>query len=159
MEKSTQNLRQFRERESDIVWVRDYHGKEKWVRGTITAKCGPLTYQVVVAKGLWKRHIDQLSARVNLSNMSLTELPLTATDQDYLMGSMPPLNQTNDEVTYDASHQQTVQDRTQTEVVPPTQVEHETPLRRSSRVRKAPDRLNNRYAELHESQALYAALV
>ena len=108
----------------------------------ISAKSGPLTYQVVVAKGFLKRHIDQLSARVNLSNVPLTELPLTATDQDYLMGSMPALNQTNDEVTYDASHQQTVQDRTQTEVVPPTQVELETPLRRSSRMRKAPDRLD-----------------
>ena len=126
-----------------MVWVQDYHGKEKWVRGTISAKCGPLTYQVIVSKGLWKRHIDQLSSRVNLSNMPLTELLLTATDHDYLMGaSMRPLNQTNDEVTYDASHQQTVQDRTQTDVVPPTQVEQETPLRRSSCVRKAPDRLD-----------------
>ena len=133
-------MRQFRE--GDMVWVRDYHGREKWVRGTISAKCGPLTYLVIVSKGVWKRHIDQLSARVNLSNMPLTELPLTATDHDYLMGSMPPLNQTSDEVTYDASHQQTVQNRTQTEVVPPTQVEQETPLRRSSRVRKAPDRLD-----------------
>ena len=59
MERSSQNLRQFRE--GDMVWVRDYHGKEKWVRGTISAKCGPLTYQVIVDKGLWKRHIDQLS--------------------------------------------------------------------------------------------------
>ena len=103
-----------------MVWVRDYHGNEKWVRGTISAKCDPLTYQVVVSKGLWKHHIDQLSSRVNLSNMPLTELPLTATDHDYLMGAMPPLNQSYDEVTYDASHQQTVQNRTQTEVVPPT---------------------------------------
>ena len=95
----------------------------------------------MVSKGVWKRHIDQLSSRVNLSNMPLTELPLTATDHDYLMGSMPPRNQTNDEVTYDASHQQTVQSRTQTEVVP-TQLEQETSLRRSSRVRKAPDRLD-----------------
>ena len=34
--------------------------ENKWVPGIINKTCGPLTYQVAVSKGLWKRHIDQL---------------------------------------------------------------------------------------------------
>ena len=91
MERGSQNLRSFRE--GDMVWVRDYHGKDKWVPGTINKKCGPLTYQITVSKGLWKRHIDQLSSRVNSSNMPLTQLELTAaTDgHDYLVDTIPSL--------------------------------------------------------------------
>ena len=72
MERGSQNLRSFRG--GDMVWVRDYHGKDKWVPGIINKKCGPLMYQVTVSKGLWKRHTDQLISRVNSSNMPLTQL-------------------------------------------------------------------------------------
>ena len=114
MERDYQNLRSFRE--GDMVWVRDYHGKDKWVPGTINKKCDPLTYQVTVSKGLWKCHIDQLSSRVNSSNMPLTQLELTAeTDgHDYLVDTIPSLNQTNDSasgLTYEAPQQQSVQDK------------------------------------------------
>ena len=99
-----------------MVWVRDYHGKDKWVPGTINKKCGPLTYQVTVSKGFWKRHIDQPSSRVNSSSMPLTQLELTAaTDgHDYLVDTIPSLNQTNDSangLTYEAPQQQSVQDK------------------------------------------------
>ena len=147
VERGSQNLRSFRE--GDMVWVRDYHGKDKWVPETINKKCGPLTYQVPVSKGLWKRHIDQLNSRVNSSNMPLTQLELTAaTDgHDYLVDTIPSLNQTNDSangLTYEAPQQQSVQDKSRptAELVTPTQVEEETHLRRSSRVSKAPDRLD-----------------
>ena len=105
MERSSQNMRSFME--GDMVWVRDYLGKDKWVPETINKKCGPLTYQVTVSKGLWKRHIDQMSSRVNSSNMPLMQLELTAaTDgHDYLVDTIPSLNQTNDSasgLTYEA---------------------------------------------------------
>ena len=114
MDRGSQNLRSFRE--GDMAWVRDYHGKDKWFPRYINKKCGPLTYQVTVSKGLWKRHIDQISSRVNSSNMHLTQLELTAaTDgHDYLVDTIPSLNQTNDSasgLTYEAPQQQSVQDK------------------------------------------------
>ncbi|KAI0226895.1 hypothetical protein LSAT2_022597 [Lamellibrachia satsuma] len=125
-----------------MVRVRDYHRKDKWVRGIMNKKCGPLTYHVTVSKGLWKRHIDQLSSRVNSSNLPLTQLELTAaTDgHDYLVDTISSLNETNDNasgLTYEAPQQQSVQDKSRptVELVTPTQVEEETHLRRPSRVR------------------------
>ena len=81
-----------------------------------------------------------LSSPVNSTTMPLTELPLTATDQDYLMSSKPSPNQTIDEIIYDTSQQQTVQERTRTALVPPTLVEHDLLPRRSTRVRTAQTR-------------------
>ena len=145
MERGSQNLRSFRE--GDMVWVRDYHGKDKWVPGIINKKCGPLTYQVTVSKGLWKRHIDQLSSRVNSSSMAQLELIAATDGHDYFVDTIPSLNQTNDSasgLTYEVPQQQSVQDKSRptAELVTPTQVEEETHLRRSSRVSKAPDRLD-----------------
>jgi hypothetical protein len=41
------------------VLVKDYRDNEKWIRGVIVNKLGPVTYQVQVGNLLWKRHIDQ----------------------------------------------------------------------------------------------------
>ena len=123
--------------------------ENKWDLGIINKTCGPLTYQVAVSKGLWKRHIDQLGSRVNSSNMPLTQLELTAATGGHycLVDTIPSLNQTNDSAsgsTYEAPQQQSVQDKSRptAELVTATQVEEETHLRRSSRVSKAPDRLD-----------------
>ena len=40
--------------------VRNYQGKEKWIRGEITEVLGLRHYMVKVPGGVWKRHIDQL---------------------------------------------------------------------------------------------------
>jgi len=70
-----------------MAWVRDYLGNDKWIPETITTGWSiDLPNQVIVFKGLWKRHIDQLSSLVNSTNM-------TATGQDYLVDSTPSLNQ------------------------------------------------------------------
>ena len=42
------------------VFVRNYRGKEKWIRGEITEVLGLRYYMVKVPGGVWKRHIDQL---------------------------------------------------------------------------------------------------
>ena len=45
----------------ETVVARDYRGVNKWVPGVITARSGPLSYEVRVAPGtVWRRHIDQL---------------------------------------------------------------------------------------------------
>ena len=36
--------------------------------GTIVEKVGPLSYKVEVAKGIWKRHVDQINERVEATN-------------------------------------------------------------------------------------------
>lgn len=43
------------------VLARDYrHPKQKWQRGEILSKTGPLTYTVQVGQHIWRRHVDQL---------------------------------------------------------------------------------------------------
>ena len=42
------------------VFVRNYQGKEKWIRGEITEVLGLRHYMVKVPGGVWKRHVDQL---------------------------------------------------------------------------------------------------
>ena len=42
------------------VCVRNYQGKEKWIRGEITEVLDLRHYMVKVPGGVWKRHIDQL---------------------------------------------------------------------------------------------------
>lgn len=42
------------------VWVRNYSGREKWVRGVISKVLGSRHYMVKVPGYVWKRHVDQL---------------------------------------------------------------------------------------------------
>ena len=42
------------------VWCRCYSGPAKWVRGTVVAQSGPVSYEVDVGHAVWSRHIDQL---------------------------------------------------------------------------------------------------
>lgn len=45
----------------DVVLARDYINKQnKWKRGVILRKLGPVTYKVQVGELVWKRHINQL---------------------------------------------------------------------------------------------------
>lgn len=45
--------------------MRDYRrGEEKWPRGVVMEKTGPVSYKANVgAQGVWKRHVDQMLAR------------------------------------------------------------------------------------------------
>lgn len=43
------------------VLARDYRqSKQKWQRGEILSKTGPLTYTVKIGHHVWRRHVDQL---------------------------------------------------------------------------------------------------
>ncbi|XP_043242512.1 uncharacterized protein K02A2.6-like [Amphibalanus amphitrite] len=44
------------------VWARSYDGRQKWVRGTVVARPGPVSYEVDVGHVIWSRHVDQLLA-------------------------------------------------------------------------------------------------
>ena len=48
----------------DLVWMRSYGGKEKWIPGTVVSKSGPLSYTISASGQKSKRHIDQLKKRV-----------------------------------------------------------------------------------------------
>jgi len=48
---------------SEAVWVRDYRGQDKWTKGVIKERTGPLSYRVQVQSELWKRHAEQLHHR------------------------------------------------------------------------------------------------
>ena len=52
------NIRSFTKGQN--VFVRNYQGKEKWIRGEITEVLGLRHYMVKLPGGVWKRHIDQL---------------------------------------------------------------------------------------------------
>ena len=79
--------------EGDTIWTRDYRDSaEKWVDGIIVHQLGPVTYKVKVGDLIWKRHIDQITAR---------ETTVTTTNKwssdggDYdlpPMISLPPVN-------------------------------------------------------------------
>ena len=44
------------------VWVRSYGGRQKWIRGTVVTRIGPVSYEVDVGDAVWSRHVDQLVA-------------------------------------------------------------------------------------------------
>ena len=52
------NIRTFTKGQN--VFVRNYQGKEKWIRGEITEVLGLRHYMVKLPGGVWKRRIDQL---------------------------------------------------------------------------------------------------
>ncbi|CAB4028524.1 uncharacterized protein K02A2.6-like, partial [Paramuricea clavata] len=63
-----------------VVSVRNYRGKEKWIQGIVRAKTGPVSYQVEIAPNvIWKRHIDQLLASENIKDTQdlepVTDIP------------------------------------------------------------------------------------
>ncbi|XP_020912823.1 uncharacterized protein K02A2.6-like [Exaiptasia diaphana] len=51
-------------REGQKVWVRNFLKGAKWCPGGIIKSLGPVLYQVSVNGMVWKRHVDQLRARV-----------------------------------------------------------------------------------------------
>ena len=52
------NIRSFTKGQN--VFMRNYQGKEKWIRGEITEVLGLRHYMAKVPGGVWRRHVDQL---------------------------------------------------------------------------------------------------
>jgi len=42
------------------VWVRNIRDGSQWLPGEVCGKTGPVSYEVKVARQIWKRHADQL---------------------------------------------------------------------------------------------------
>ena len=103
----------------DQVMARNYAGTPKWLPGKVTAVTGPVSYQVTLADGrLWRRHQDQLIKATLMTDVQ--GQPDTDFDFD--------ISDTTSDSTTSTSQ---MMDKN----VP------ESSCRRSSRVRRPPDRL------------------
>ncbi len=81
-------VRQFRT--GDLVWAQDYSSRSsKWTEGVIDSVLGPVTYQVRVENYLWKRHIDQLKARIPIATDVVMEKMISI--QEPSTQSPPPV--------------------------------------------------------------------
>lgn len=146
------------------VWVRCYLGAVKWKQGIVLDKIGPLCYYVEVEGKKWKRHIDQLKSR-------RPDFDLPVEIETTLNGSVPILGQLPNAMFYRNLPREPCSQPASQPVSAPQQnvaaprVRHELPvtsstvssnldfiipehcatspaLRRSTRVRKAPERLD-----------------
>ncbi|XP_052219146.1 uncharacterized protein K02A2.6-like [Dreissena polymorpha] len=108
MKMSVPDKNKFRELDlGQSVLARDFrpNSKEKWIKGTIVSRDGPLMYKVDIGNTVWRRHIDQLRATdvQNASNendtIPLSCEPLSVTDtpyHSYLMSYHPVLIENKD---------------------------------------------------------------
>ena len=56
------------------VVARAFSGSSRWLPGVVTRQLGPLTYLIQLTDGtVWKRHLDQLRARGDASEIEPTE--------------------------------------------------------------------------------------
>ena len=144
----------------DNVAVRNYrHGDKRWKFGTIVSRDGQLHYTVAVGRQQWRRHVDQMRDCGELKNQDWERVPrapnITSSDvsgSDSVTTTVEPpapgapaalpdttVDQSEDSVvdhTAPASPDPTPGSSSQ-EPAPGQQ-----PLRRSTRLRRKPDRLN-----------------
>ena len=132
------------------VWARNYRGTAKWVGGEILEQLRPVSYKVIVSGGERKRHADQLRDRTeNLgqkhSNETMTTLPDVQFQEDRVSDSAIPQSiSIPTTVPEDGAREQEEATGTGQEKVVKEEIvtQDQGHLRRSSRQRKAPDRLD-----------------
>ena len=144
------------------VWARSYLSADKWKKGVILDKIGPLCYYVEVEGRKWKRHVDQLKACEGKSDISSNcfdnEIPLDIRVQP--LSHLPcDVISRNTAETAPRSPQRISPPQaeaipmqvepppggplvSQTVSTPSTPVTTSPGIRRSSRVRKPPERLD-----------------
>ena len=83
----------------DAVIARNYRGGDKWVKGVVSERMGPVSYKVRIEGGVIRRHIDQLVRNAlpkvseNLDKSLLTEQEerlVNGTGNDREMGPLLP---------------------------------------------------------------------
>ena len=83
-----------RKREFSIgqnVWVKNVHGRPRWISGIITEIHGPVSYVVRLSNGdEWRRHIDQL--RCNDSSTDVSAIP--SPDDDFFLPNTSAISDT-----------------------------------------------------------------
>ena len=49
---------------NDPIWLRNYGKGDKWVKGVITCRTGPISYRIQTGYGIVRKHVNQLRSRV-----------------------------------------------------------------------------------------------
>ena len=150
------------------VWIRNYIGKEKWVAGVVVEKQGPVNYTVSVLEtgSVWTRHIEQLRTNftspdeyeISPESPKLTEVRAQgqpcSTPHPNFNGTEThePVRKPEKKLSGDMHIENTQLTRLTGEMNPQmmgtsspdgtTQISSPVKLRRSNRVRKAPDKLD-----------------
>ena len=145
----------------DRIWVKDLQREHTWWPGSVAERSGPTSYVVVLNDGrVWKRHLDHIRRDTMdsaVDDWDLERLPLDA--------ALDPVRQGTSTTSVPSPQQPPVSLPLSNSAEPGTQVQSENansspsaaetmsspnaplpegsliPLRRSSRVRRAPDRL------------------
>ena len=63
-----------------LVYARNYSSGPKWIPGTIINKLGNILYAVRTDRGVWRRHANQLQARLQVNDTSTNDNIITASN-------------------------------------------------------------------------------
>ena len=94
--------------DGETVWVRNYRGGPKWVRGQVLERTGPVLYRIKVHDYIWKRHTEQMRADMTDGNMveeprelqnSESWVPPTSTPVETRPGNAPEVSGTAASIT------------------------------------------------------------
>lgn len=111
--------------EGDPVNTRDYRcNADKWTKGQIHSRTGPLSYKVDVNGTLWRRHVDQIVGTSNNQAADPTPVDITA------------------ETPFESSVNVPCPPDSNKECVKDTASSTPTPRRNPPRARNKPDKLN-----------------
>ena len=133
----------------DLVWVRNFSNGPRWVKGIVERVLSPVSYDIGLRGGIVKRHIDQLRLRVDDTNPleyvetnpveygEQIESTIPAVEAVPPSPVLTPVSNSNDAFDVPRIVDSNVS-------VPTPDERKETQLRRSTRIRKEPDRLEYR---------------
>ena len=121
----------------DTVWIRDFHGTDKWRSGIVIECLGPVSYMVEVQDGsVHKRHVDHIHDRVDNSSVP-TSLSTTQSSEESPLVTFPVEHS-------DSSQQSPPTASTQNSTSSSVVTRSNTAVRRNpARDRKPPKRFQN----------------